>query len=64
MIVPVATEHVGCVTLDAGVAIDMFCVTVMLAVDEQPLDPVTVTVYVPAVVITAFALLPKPPSHA
>ena len=40
------------------------CVVVMLAVDVQPLEPVTVTVYVPGAVMLAEAELPKPPSHA
>lgn len=62
--VPVDTEQVGCVTTDTGVAIDMFWLTVMLAVDVQPFAPVTVTVYVPAALITALALLPREPLHA
>ena len=41
----------------------VFAVTVMLAVDEQPFVPVTVTVYNPAEVIDAAAILPKPLSH-
>lgn len=32
----------------------------ILAVEVHPLDPVTVTVYVPGAVILAFALLPSP----
>ena len=41
----------------------VFDVTVMLAVEIQPLAPVTVTVYVPADVILADAALPNPLSH-
>ena len=42
----------------------IFCVIAMLDVDVHPLDPVTVTVYVPGAVIDAAALLPKLPLHA
>ena len=42
----------------------MSCVMLIDAVDVQPLAPVTVTVYVPGVVIDAVALLPKLPLHA
>lgn len=41
----------------------VFDVTIILAVDEQPFAPVTVTVYVPAVVMVALALFPKPLFH-
>jgi hypothetical protein len=41
----------------------VFDVTMMLAVEVQPLAPVTVTVYVPADVIEADAALPKPLFH-
>ena len=40
------------------------CVAVMLAVDVQPFEPVTVTVYVPGAVMLADAALPNPLSHA
>ena len=40
------------------------CVMVIEDVEVQPLAPVTVTVYVPGVVIDAAALLPKLPLHA
>ena len=36
------------------------CVIVIEEVDVQPLVDVTVTVYVPGVVMVAFALVPKP----
>jgi hypothetical protein len=38
----------------------IFCVTEVVAVAEQPLLPVTVTVYVPCEVIVAMAFVPKP----
>ena len=41
----------------------MFCVIDIDDLDVQPLAPVTVTVYVPGVVIDAVALLPKLPLH-
>ena len=47
----------------AAVGATVFDVTVMLAVDVQPLALVTVTVYVPAEVIVASAPLPKPLLH-
>jgi uncharacterized protein (DUF983 family) len=37
----------------------IFCVTIMLEVDVQPFAPVTVTVYVPGVVMLADADEPK-----
>ena len=42
----------------------VFDVTVMLAAEVHPFDPVTVTVYVPADVMVADAALPKPLFHA
>jgi hypothetical protein len=36
----------------------LFCVIVMLAVEEQPFAPVTVTVYVPGIVTLNVALFP------
>ena len=42
----------------------LFSSTVMLDVAVQPFAPVTVTVYIPAEVIVAAALLPKLLSHA
>ena len=41
----------------------MSCVTDIDAVEVHPLDPVTITVYVPGAVIDAAALLPKLPLH-
>jgi hypothetical protein len=41
----------------------LFCVVVMLDVAVQPFAPVTVTVYVPAAVMLAFADVPKPLLH-
>ena len=46
-----------------AVGATVFDVTIMLAVDEQPLVPVAVTVYVPADTIVAVATLPKPLFH-
>jgi len=42
-----------------AVGVVIFLVTVMLAVDVQPLAPVTVTVYVPGAVMLADADEPK-----
>ena len=41
----------------------VFEVTVVLAVEEQPLAPVTVTVYIPGDVMLEAATFPKPLFH-
>ena len=54
---PVAVEHVGCVTAPAvgadGVAGCVFTTMFELALDEQPSALSTVKVYVPALAVTS-----------
>jgi hypothetical protein len=56
VVVQVNSVTAGAVMLATGGA--LFCVMVMDAVAVQPLDPVTVTVYVPGKVTDKLAFVP------
>jgi hypothetical protein len=60
----VVPQNVDTGAVTTGLAGNPLNTVVILAVDVHPFEPVTVTVYVPALIIVAFALLPNPPVHA